>query len=29
LAYATSGDVTGNKRPGTYCVGYMAAAAYL
>jgi AmmeMemoRadiSam system protein B len=28
LAYATSGDVTGNKRPGTYCVGYLAAAAY-
>jgi hypothetical protein len=29
LAYATSGDVTGNKRPGAYCVGYMAAAAYI
>jgi AmmeMemoRadiSam system protein B len=29
LAYAASGDVTGNKRPGTYCVGYMAAAAYI
>jgi AmmeMemoRadiSam system protein B len=29
LAYAASGDVTGDKRPGTYCVGYMAAAAYL
>lgn len=29
LAYTTSGDVTGNKRPGTYCVGYMAAAAYI
>jgi MEMO1 family protein len=29
LAYTTSGDVTGNKRPGTYCVGYMAAAAYV
>ncbi len=28
LAYATSGDVTGNKRPGTYCVGYLAAAVY-
>lgn len=28
LAYSTSGDVTGNKRPGTYCVGYLAAAAY-
>ena len=27
LAYAASGDVTGDKRPGTYCVGYMAAAA--
>ena len=29
LAYAASGDVTGDKRPGTYCVGYMAAAAYI
>jgi AmmeMemoRadiSam system protein B len=29
LAYTTSGDVTGNRRPGTYCVGYMAAAAYI
>jgi AmmeMemoRadiSam system protein B len=29
LAYATSGDVTGDKRPGTYCVGYLAAAAYI
>ena len=29
LTYATSGDVTGDKRPGTYCVGYMAAAAYI
>ena len=29
LAYTTSGDVTGNKRSGTYCVGYMAAAAYI
>jgi len=28
LAYAASGDVTGDKRPGTYCVGYLAAAAY-
>jgi len=28
LAYASSGDVTGNKRPGTYTVGYLAAAAY-
>ena len=27
LTYAASGDVTGDKRPGTYCVGYMAAAA--
>jgi len=29
LSYTTSGDVTGDKRPGTYCVGYLAAAAYL
>jgi AmmeMemoRadiSam system protein B len=29
LAYAASGDVTGNKRPGTYTVGYLAAAAYV
>ena len=29
LTYAASGDVTGDKRPGTYCVGYMAAAAYI
>ncbi len=29
LAYATSGDVTGDKRLGTYCVGYLAAAAYI
>lgn len=29
LSYTTSGDVTGNKRPGTYTVGYLAAAAYL
>jgi MEMO1 family protein len=29
LAYATSGDVTGGKRRGTYCVGYLAAAAYI
>jgi len=29
LAYATSGDVTGNKRPGTYCVGYLAAAVHV
>jgi AmmeMemoRadiSam system protein B len=28
LAYATSGDVTGDKRPGTYTVGYLAAAVY-
>lgn len=28
LAYAASGDVTGDKRPGTYTVGYLAAAAY-
>jgi hypothetical protein len=28
LAYAASGDVTGDKRPGTYTVGYVAAAAY-
>ncbi len=28
LAYTASGDVSGNKRPGTYCVGYLAAAAY-
>jgi MEMO1 family protein len=29
LSYSASGDVTGDKRPGTYCVGYMAAAAYI
>ena len=29
LAYTTSSDVTGDKRPGTYCVGYLAAAAYI
>jgi hypothetical protein len=29
LAYAASGDVTGNKRPGIYCVGYLAAAVYI
>jgi MEMO1 family protein len=29
LAYAASGDVTGDKRPGTYTVGYLAAAAYV
>jgi AmmeMemoRadiSam system protein B len=28
LKYAASGDVTGDKRPGAYCVGYLAAAAY-
>ena len=28
LAYMTSGDVTGNTRPGNYTVGYMAAEAY-
>jgi AmmeMemoRadiSam system protein B len=28
LRYAASGDVTGDKRPGTYTVGYLAAAAY-
>jgi MEMO1 family protein len=28
LSYASSGDVTGNKRPGMYTVGYLAAAAY-
>lgn len=28
LAYASSGDVTGNKRPGVYTVGYLAAAVY-
>lgn len=28
LAYTASSDVTGNKRPGTYTVGYLAAAAY-
>ena len=26
LRYATSGDITGDKRPGTYTVGYLAAA---
>jgi hypothetical protein len=29
LAYATSGDVTGDRRPGTYTVGYLAAAVYV
>jgi MEMO1 family protein len=28
LAYAASGDVTGDKRPGSYTVGYLAAAVY-
>ncbi len=28
LAYAASGDITGNKRPGVYTVGYLAAAIY-
>jgi AmmeMemoRadiSam system protein B len=28
LAYTCSGDVTGDKRPGQYCVGYLAAAVY-
>jgi MEMO1 family protein len=28
LAYAASGDITGDKRPGTYTVGYLAAAVY-
>lgn len=28
LHYASSGDVTGNKRPGVYTVGYLAAAVY-
>jgi len=28
LHYTNSGDVTGNRRPGSYTVGYMAAAAY-
>jgi hypothetical protein len=26
LHYTNSGDVTGNRMPGTYTVGYMAAA---
>ncbi len=29
LAYATSGDVTGQKRAGTYTVGYLAAAVHV
>ena len=28
LAYAASGDITGDKRPGVYTVGYLAAAVY-
>jgi hypothetical protein len=28
LSYAASGDVTGDKRPGIYTVGYLAAAVY-
>ena len=28
LAYAASGDVTGDKSPGSYTVGYLAAAVY-
>ena len=28
LCYAASGDVTGDKRPGVYTVGYLAAAVY-
>ena len=28
LAYTASGDVTGDKRPGAYTVGYLAAVAY-
>ncbi len=28
LGYATSGDVTGDRRPGTYTVGYLAAAIH-
>jgi MEMO1 family protein len=28
LSYSTSGDVTGDKRPGVYTVGYLAAAVY-
>ena len=28
LSYTSSGDVTGNKRPGMYTVGYLAAAVY-
>ena len=28
LSYMNSGDITGDKRPGNYTVGYMAAVAY-
>lgn len=28
LSYAASGDITGDKRPGIYTVGYLAAAVY-
>ena len=28
LAYAASGDVTGDRNPGSYTVGYLAAAVY-
>jgi AmmeMemoRadiSam system protein B len=28
LHHTTSGDVSGDRRPGQYTVGYMAAAAY-
>lgn len=28
LNYASSGDITGNKRPGVYTVGYLAAVVY-
>jgi AmmeMemoRadiSam system protein B len=28
LHYTNSGDVTGDRRPGNYTVGYMAAAVY-
>jgi MEMO1 family protein len=28
LSYTTSGDVTGDKHPGTYTVGYLAAAVH-
>jgi AmmeMemoRadiSam system protein B len=28
LHHTTSGDVTGDRRPGQYTVGYMAAAVY-